>query len=70
MSISSQQLQHQLLDTDAGQAVYDALVQANVDLRTVSLDLVKDMLRAEFQHRRRLGYPVPRDCLPCLGTVG
>jgi hypothetical protein len=41
-----------------------------VDLRTVSLDLVKDMLRAEFQHRRRLGYPVPRDCLPCLGTVG
>jgi hypothetical protein len=70
MSISRQQLQRQLLETDAGQAVYDALVQANVDLRTVSLELVKDMLQAESQYRRRLGVPVTRGCLPCLGTVG
>lgn len=55
MSISNIQLERQLLESDAGQAVYDALIQANVDLRTVSLDLVKDMLNAEHRHRRLLG---------------
>jgi len=70
MSISSLQLQRQLLETDAGQAVYDALIQANVDLRNVSIDLVKEMLRAESQHRKRLGYPIHRGCLSCLGTAG
>lgn len=52
MSISTLQLEQQLLDSDAGHSVYDALVQANVDLRMVSLDLVKDLLRAELRHRR------------------
>lgn len=60
MSISNLQLERQLLESDAGQSVYDALIQANVDLRSVSLELVKDMLRAEHRHRRLLGYSSQR----------
>lgn len=56
MNISSLQLERQLLESSAGQAVFDALVQANVDLRTVSLELVKDMLQQEYTLRRRMGY--------------
>ena len=41
MSISNLQLEQQLLDSDAGRAVYDALIQANIDLRSVSLELSK-----------------------------
>jgi hypothetical protein len=63
MSISNLQLERQLLESDAGQAVYDALIQANVDLRTVSLELVKDMLRAEYCHRRMMGYSHQRGVL-------
>ena len=63
MSISNLQLERQLLESNAGQAVYDALIQANVDLRTVSLELVKDMLRAEHRHRRLMGYSTTRACL-------
>lgn len=55
MVISNLLLERQLMETDAGLAVYDALIQANVDLRTVSLELVKDMLNAECRHRRMLG---------------
>ena len=44
MSISNLQLEQQLLDSDAGRAVYDALIQANIDLRCISPELVKDML--------------------------
>jgi hypothetical protein len=60
MSICNLQLERQLLESDAGQAVYDALIQANVDLRTVSLELVKDMLFAEYAHRQLLGYACER----------
>ena len=55
MVISNLLLERQLMETDAGLAVYDALIQANVDLRFVSLELVKDMLNAECRHRRMLG---------------
>ena len=67
MSISMLQLEQQLMDSDAGQAVYDALVQANVDLRMVSLDLVKDMLTAELRHRRLRRMSAGR---PRLSIVG
>ena len=60
MGIGNIQLEQTLLETSAGQAVYDALVQANVDLRTVSLELVKDMLTAECRHRQMLGMPCNR----------
>ena len=55
MSISNVQLERDLLESDAGQAVYDALIQANVDLRSVSIELVKDMLNAECRYRRMMG---------------
>ena len=63
MSISNLQLEQQLLDSDAGRAVYDALIQANLDLRFVSLELVRDMLTAEYCHRHRMGWPDSRGCL-------
>lgn len=63
MSISNLQLEQQLLESDAGRAVYDALVQANIDLRTVSQELVKDMLHAEYRYRLRMGWPNSRGCL-------
>jgi hypothetical protein len=63
MSISNLQLEQQLLDSDAGRAVYDALIQANIDLRSVSLELVKDMLHAEYRHRYRMGWPNSRGSL-------
>lgn len=53
-SISNVALEQQLMASDSGQAVYDALIQANVDLRTVSIELVKDMLNAECRYRQRL----------------
>ena len=55
-------LEHELLETAAGQAVYDALVQSNIDLRSVSVDLVKDMLQFECRRRRgtEFGRSLPR----------
>ena len=55
MAFSSHNLEQQLLETSAGQAVYDALIQANVNLQNVSLDLVKQMLVAECRYRKALG---------------
>lgn len=63
MSINNLQLEQQLLDSDAGRAVYDALIQANIDLRCVTLELVKDMLNAEYRHRHRMGWPNSEGCL-------
>jgi hypothetical protein len=63
MSISNLNLEQQLLDSDAGRAVYDALIQANIDLRFVSLELIKDMLTAEYHHRRRMCWPDSQGCL-------
>jgi len=55
MAFSSESLEQQLLETAAGQAVYDSLVQANVNLRTVSLELVKQMLVEECRFRKLAG---------------
>lgn len=63
MSISNLQLEQQLLESDAGRAVYDALIQANIDLRSVSLELVKDMLHAEYRHRCVMGWPKSPGCV-------
>lgn len=53
MSISCPTLEDHLLETAAGQAVYDALVQANLNLKTVSLELVKQMLVVECRARKQ-----------------
>ena len=42
-------LENQLLETPAGRAVYDALVQANVSLHTVSRHQICEMMMAELQ---------------------
>lgn len=54
MRFSNTPIEQQLLETAAGQAVYDSLVQANVDLRSVPLEMVKQMLVAECRHRKAL----------------
>lgn len=51
---SNQTLEQQLLATQAGRAVFDSLVQANVNLSTVSTEVVKQMLVAEFRHQKIL----------------
>lgn len=63
MSISNLHLEQELLESDAGRAVYDALIQANIDLRSISLELVNDMLHAEYRHRCLMGWPNSRGCL-------
>ena len=55
MRFSSNELEQQLLETSAGQAVYDSLVQANVNLGTVSVEMVKQMLVAECKYRQAVG---------------
>ena len=54
MVFSSNELEQQLLESAAGQAVYDSLIQANVNISTVSLELVKQMLVAECQFRKQM----------------
>lgn len=52
MRFSNTPIEQQLLESAAGQAVYDSLIQANVDPRTVSLEMVKQMLVAECKYRK------------------
>ena len=47
MSTNTINLEEHLLQSTAGRAVFDALVQANVNLHDVSLELVKQMLVQE-----------------------
>ena len=42
-----------LLDSDVGYEVLDAIAQANVDLKTVSLDELNQMVVQFSTHRRR-----------------
>ncbi len=55
MVFSPNNIEQQLLESAAGQAVYDSLVQANVNIKTVSVELVKQMLVAECQFRKLMG---------------
>jgi predicted signal transduction protein with EAL and GGDEF domain len=55
MSVSVTASVEALLETEAGNAVYDALVQSNIDPRSVPLEVVKTMLLEEIRFRRQLG---------------
>lgn len=55
MSFNAENLEQQLLETTAGQAVYDSLIQANVNMATVSVEAVKQMLVAECLFRKSIG---------------
>jgi len=52
MSTATQTLEHTLLSSSMGQSVLDSIVQANLDLRTVSAASVENLMQAE--QRRRL----------------
>ncbi len=55
MVFSSDNLENELLESAAGRAVFDALVQANVNLRTESVELVKQMLLEACRYLRTGG---------------
>ncbi len=66
MVFNSSNLENQLLETTAGRAVYDSLVQANVNLKTVSIEQVKQMLVAECKYLRMTDTSqVPRLSVVC-----
>ena len=52
MVFSENNLENELLETTAGRAVFDALVQANINLRTVPVEMVKQMLVEECRFLR------------------
>ena len=54
MNFNTLQNKTQLFETAAGQAVYDTLIQANINPDSVSAETVKRMLVAELQYRRSL----------------
>lgn len=45
-------IENSLLESEAGRAVFDCLIQANVDPRRVPVDTIKNMLLAECRYRR------------------
>ena len=63
MVFSTNNLENELLESTAGRAVYDALVQANVNLNTVSVELVKQMLVEECRYLRMTGHKESSDLL-------
>lgn len=52
MFTTSNSVENSLLESEAGRAVFDCLIQANVDPRRVPVDAIKDMLLAECRYRR------------------
>lgn len=53
MVFNTQNLEQHLMETAAGHAVFDSLVQANVDPNTVPVETVKEMLLAECRFQAR-----------------
>ena len=56
MTAATQNLEHTLLSSSLGQSVLDAIVQANLDMNTVSLLAVENMMRMEQRRRNELGW--------------
>ena len=56
MTATTQNLQHTLLSSAVGQSVLDAIVQANVDMNTVSQAAVESMMQTERRRRIELGW--------------
>lgn len=53
MVFNTENLEQNLLETAAGRAVFDSLVQANVNPNTVPVETVKEMLLAECRYQTR-----------------
>ena len=56
MTATTQNLEHTLLSSAVGQSVLDAIVQANVNINTVSQAVVESMMRTEQRRRIELGW--------------
>jgi hypothetical protein len=54
---SRREFEQQLQDSPAGLAVFDALMQSNVDVADVSAELLQEMLCEEWQRRQFRGRP-------------
>lgn len=52
MFTTSNNVENSLLECEAGRAVFDCLIQANVDPRRIPVDTIKNMLLAECRYRR------------------
>jgi len=51
MTAATQNLEQTLLSSSLGQSVLDSIVQANIDLRTVSAAAIDSMMQAEQRRR-------------------
>jgi hypothetical protein len=54
---SRREFEQQLQDSPAGLAVFDALMQSNVDVADVSAELLQEMLSEEWRRRHFRGRP-------------
>ncbi len=55
MTTAANNLESTLLSSSLGQSVLDAIVQANLDMNTVSQTTVENMMRVEEQRRGEPG---------------
>ncbi len=56
MTAATQSLERTLLSSALGQSVLDAIVQANINMNTVSLAAVESMMQTEQRRRSELGW--------------
>ncbi|MFM7058693.1 MAG: hypothetical protein ACKO2P_17400 [Planctomycetota bacterium] len=54
---SRREFEQQLQDSPAGLAVFDALMQSNVNITEVPVEFLQEMLCEEWQRRRLRGRP-------------
>ena len=56
MTTAAQNLEQTLLSSSLGQSVLDAIVQANIDMKTVSSTAVEHLMQTEQRRRGDLGW--------------
>ena len=56
MTAVTQNSEHTSISSSLGQSVLDAIVQANLDMNTVSPSTVENMIRSEQHRRGELGW--------------
>lgn len=56
MTTATNNLEQTLLSSSLGQSVLDAIVQANIDMKTVSSSAVENLMRSEQRRRGDLGW--------------
>lgn len=63
MVFNTENIEQNLIETAAGRAVFDSLVQANVNPNTVPVETVKEMLLAECRFRASCGTRTSRQVM-------